>query len=202
MPEKEAEFREIIKNSFLNVKMDIKKLENELKELKELILSKNNEIKDLKDQLKANKEPNIDFKTILDTKKNDSIGNNGVYANMRANMQTSGHILNTSNIKNEIESFFINLTKQEFILFLTIYQLDDEKKAVSYNLLSQYLNLSPGCIRTHITNLLRKKAPIIKTKINNKLTLLGITKEFKDLGLKQKLINLYYHTDPSQTTLI
>ena len=48
---------------------------------------------------------------------------------------------------------------------------------------------------------LRIKIPIIRKKLNNKRTILTISKDFKSLGLKQKLISLYYESDPKQTTL-
>jgi len=63
------------------------------------------------------------------------------------------------------------------------------------------MNLSEGCIRTYITALFRKKAPITKVKQNNKIAVIAIQDSFKKLNIKDKLINLYYNLDPEQKTL-
>ncbi|MEW6063474.1 MAG: hypothetical protein AB1571_03860 [Nanoarchaeota archaeon] len=204
MEENDLEFKNNIKLSFFKVKEHINKLENEINDLKKLLLNQTKEINDLKEKI-INLTNKNDLELVLNTKKNDSTGNNGVCANMQTVMQTLVHIpkhINTiKNIEKDINSLFQILTKKEFLVFLTIYQLEDEKQPVTYKLISNYLKLSPGCIRTHITNLIQKGAPIIKSKINNKLTLLAINYDFKALNLKQKLIQIYYQKDPYQTTL-
>ena len=48
---------------------------------------------------------------------------------------------------------------------------------------------------------MKKNAPLVKQKLNNKRNLLSIRKDFKALNLKQRLINVYYESDPHQTTL-
>jgi len=204
MEENDLEFKNNVKLSFSKAKEDINQLENEISTLKELLNSKIKEIGDLKEKIDnlVNKQH---LEHILNDKKRDSIGNDGVCANMQTVMQTLVHIpkhINTiKNIEKDINSLFQTLTKQEFLIFLTIYQFEEEKQPITYKLISAYLKLSPGCIRTHITNLLQKGAPIIKSKINNKITLLAINPDFKALNLKQKLIQIYYQKDPYQTTL-
>ena len=86
-------------------------------------------------------------------------------------------------------------------MFLTIYQLEKELPRVTYEVVANRLTLTSGCIRTYITSILRKKAPVIKSKLNNKLILLSIEPSFRSLISEEKLINLYYQNDPSQTTL-
>ncbi len=202
MGEKDLEFKEKVKSSFSKVKEAINNLENEIKLLKDVINSKNNEINYLKEKINILSENSV-LKPILDDKNMSSTRNDGVYANMQTFMQTHKHIpKHKIDIKSDIEAVFNRLTKQEFLIFLTIYQQEEEKHTVTYNIISHYLKLSTGCIRTHITNLLRKGAPIIKTKINNKILILGINNDFKALNLKQALINMYYQIDSSQATLI
>ena len=196
---------EAVKNSFLKVKEDINKLESFLSRLEEAINEQKKEIENLRSQIISNSLKNETFKPYKDILEKSSTGNEGVYANMhahmQANMQANKQVLNTSSFKDQLEEIFNRLTKKEFLIFLTIYQLEEEKILPTYTAISHYLKLSQGCIRTHITNLLRKEVPLIKTKINNKLTLLGIKPDFKDLDLKQKLTSLYYNLDTAQKRL-
>lgn len=106
-----------------------------------------------------------------------------------------------SNFKTNINKAFSSLSKQELRVFLTLYQLDDELNGVSYIELASKLELTEPCIRGYISTLIKKDLPITRTKLNNKRTILIINKEFKSLGLKQKLVSLYYEADPRQTTL-
>ena len=101
----------------------------------------------------------------------------------------------------DISKTFLSLSKQELKLFLTIYQLEDENIEPSYKNISIKMQLSEHCIRGHLSSLLRKNTPINKKRLNNHTNLLSISKEFRNLNLKQKLINLYYDADPHQKTL-
>ena len=103
--------------------------------------------------------------------------------------------------KHKINETFNKLTKQELRVFMTIYQFSEEERAVSYFDLADKLSLSENCIRSYVSSLVRKGLPIIKRKVNNKLTFLAIEKDFKNLNLRHKLINLYYGVDPFQTSL-
>ncbi len=107
-----------------------------------------------------------------------------------------------SNIK-QIDSLFLSLTKQEFLCFLTIYQLEEDlKRGISYLELSQHMSLSEGCMRTYVSQMLKKAIPIQKIRVNNKITLLTINKEFRVLNLKHRLISLLSKSDLNQTTLL
>ena len=46
-----------------------------------------------------------------------------------------------------------------------------------------------------------KGLPILKRKINNRTITLTIIQDFKELNLKERLTNIYYHKDPNQTRL-
>ncbi|MCD4759738.1 hypothetical protein K8R33_02530 [archaeon] len=118
------------------------------------------------------------------------------------NHSTNIHSLNIQSLKKELESKFETLTNQEFLLFLTIYQLEEDLgRPVTYIDLSTKLTLTLGCIRGYVSSIIRKNLPIIKAKINNRTLTLSINPEFRDLNLKEKLTNLYYSQDPEQTKL-
>jgi DNA-binding MarR family transcriptional regulator len=118
------------------------------------------------------------------------------------NHSTIKHSLSTQSLKKDLEERFNTLTSQEFLIFLTIYQLEEDfGKSVTYNDLSNKLSLTPGCIRGYVSSLIRKNLPILKSKINNRTLTLSINPNFKDLNLKQKLTNIYYDQDPDQTKL-
>ncbi len=110
--------------------------------------------------------------------------------------------LNIQSLKKDLVERFNTLTSQEFLIFLTIYQLEEDfGRSITYNDLSEKLSLTTGCIRGYVSALIRKNLPIIKSKINNRTLTLSINPDFKDLNLKQKLTNLYYDQDPDQTKL-
>lgn len=137
---------------------------------------------------------------------NGSIGNEGVLINKQTNKQT--HKQTNTLHKNQeydslstVEKLFNSLTKKEFLTFLTVYQLEEDVKRVTYHEIAKHLKLTEACVRVHILNVTKKGLPLSKTKVNNKLTLLYIEPEFRELGLKTKLFSLYNQIDSSQTTL-
>ena len=145
----------------------------------------------------------------IKAKKDVSIRNDGVNQsfNQIINHQSDknevleAQDLNFQALKTNIDSTFRALSKQELKVFLTVYQLEDEGKIANYTNIAQNLGLSEHCIRSHISFLMKKNAPLVKQKLNNKRNLLSIRKDFKALNLKQRLINVYYESDPNQTTL-
>lgn len=105
-------------------------------------------------------------------------------------------------LKSEINSLFFSLSKQEFLTFLTVYQLEEDLEGyVSYIDVAAKLGLTEGCIRTYISSLIKKSIPILKTKHNNKVVYLSISKDFRALSIKKDLMALYYKADPTQKTL-
>jgi hypothetical protein len=103
--------------------------------------------------------------------------------------------------QDQLNTTFNKISKQELKTFLTIYQLEEEGLETSYRSVAERMDLSEHCIRAHIWSLFKKKAPLYKAKLNNRLTLLYVDKDFKGLKLKERLINIYYQTDPHQKTL-
>ena len=186
-----------------NIKKSFQKAKEHITELEKRILEQNNEFLSLNKKLELILTENKELKDKI----NDLIissGNNGVkQINKQINKQAIKQIstLNITEINEKIEENFKKLTKQELKAFLSIYQLEEEKKEVSYIDVANVLGITESCIRIYIANLIKKGAPIIKTKINNKKVLLSIKPDFRSLNLKQKIANIYYHLDPDQKKL-
>src|SRR3989338_10018947 len=128
-------FKENVINSFKKARKDMLELQNTLLSLKQEI-----------DLLKANLQPK------------SSTGNEGVF-NKQTNKQTNKQLnkptiiqqTNTlSKLNEDIEAHFNTLTKQEFLVFLSLYQLEEEIDQVRFSDLSQYLKLSESSIRGYV----------------------------------------------------
>lgn len=75
-----------------------------------------------------------------------------------------------------------SLTIQEFLIFSTIYQLEEEGNIVDYPLVAQRLKLSESSIRDYTLKLIRKGIPLQKTKHNNKKITLSVAPELKKIA--------------------
>jgi hypothetical protein len=103
--------------------------------------------------------------------------------------------------KAELNDRFKRLSRQELKTFLAIYQLGEEGVNPTYRAISGKMALSEHCIRAHVCSLFKKNAPLEKSRLNNRLALIFVKKDFKTLNLKNKLLDLYYKSDINQTTL-
>ena len=103
--------------------------------------------------------------------------------------------------KVNLNQAFSRLSKQELKVFLSIYQLEGGSQGASYSELAEKMGLTETCIRAYISSLFKKGLPLVKTKINNKKTMITIKQDFKILNLKERIINLYYEKDPHQTSI-
>jgi len=201
-------FKENVKNSFKKAREHMDELEIQIKE-------QNKEITALKDKIEELLNKFYDYKLkneILNDK--ISTGNEGVL-NKQTNKQTvkqTNKQLNKQTIIDQtgeiskfqlnIEEYFRTLTKQELLVFLTIYQLEEElNRKIKFSDISSRLKLSESCIRGYIKRLLQKGMPLIRTKINNKIVLISLSPGFRDLNLKNKLSDIYYESDSEQTRL-
>ena len=128
------------------------------------------------------------------------------YLNIYLSIHSFNHSLNKQTLNNmnkNIQKAFLILTKQEFLIFLTIYKLEDDlKRPVTYGDIASRLKLSKGCIRTYVSSLFTKKLPLIKEKANNKIVYLSLLPDFRELNLKNKLFQLYTNQDPNQHRLL
>ncbi len=96
------------------------------------------------------------------------------------NMDNALEILNSlDSLKREIRLKFKDLTDQEFLVFSTLYQLDEEFGYSDYKTISLKLNLSESSIRDYIGKLIKKEIPVEKIKVNNKAIQLSISPNLK-----------------------
>jgi len=133
-----------------------------------------------------------------------STGNQGVSTNKQTNKPTNQHtnisqnsIENVSeildsldNIKKEIRLKFKRLTEQEWFVFSTLYQLEEEQEFVDYKTLSQRLNLTESSIRGYVGRLIKKGIPIDKKRINNKNIQISISSNLKKIASLNTILHL------------
>ena len=149
-----------------------------------------------------------------------SSGNEGVPTDKQTNQQTNQHIIQQTNsesrapintptrlalnklerakeildnldaLKKELRIKFKSITPQELAVFSALYQLDDEKQEVDYNLLASRLNLSESSIRDYIIKIQKKGIPILKEKLNNKRIILHISEELRRIASLETILKL------------
>ncbi len=91
----------------------------------------------------------------------------------------AGAIDSLDNLKKELRLKFKRLTEQEFLVFSTLYQLDEEKGHTNYKEISLKLSLTESSIRDYIGKLVKKGIPVDKIKINNKSIQLKVSTNLK-----------------------
>ncbi len=136
-----------------------------------------------------------------------STGNEGVPTNKPTNKPTNQQIekkeieensldnalkiLNSlDSIRKEVRLKFKDLTDQEFLVFSTLYEIDEETGNVDYKTLSKRLNLSESSIRDYIGKLIKKQIPVNKIKINNKNIKLSISQNLKKIASLDVILKL------------
>lgn len=199
MPENDPEFKERVRNSFIKAKEDISELKNEIKELKEIILKKEEENRLLRKKELEKMADNL-YRGFLDKNIEEvSSGNEGV----ATNKQTNKHETLTQQITDieVLKDKYRAVTKQKLRLYLAIYNMEDEKKPVTYKTLSRYLKLSEEAVRVYIFKMLEIGIPLEKHRVNNKLIVFKIPLYVRTLNLKQFLEDLYYGIDGAQGRL-
>lgn len=133
-----------------------------------------------------------------------STGNDGVSTDRQTNQQTGGQgqikggnhisavqstpsplhstldlIGSLGHLKKEIEWQIKRLTNQEWLIFSTIYILEEERGMVDYKTLAERLHLTESSIRDYVGRLIAKGIPIQKKKVNNKQILLSVDDTLK-----------------------
>ncbi|MBS3071063.1 helix-turn-helix domain-containing protein [Candidatus Pacearchaeota archaeon] len=204
-----------IKDAFKKVKEDIDFLMLELSSINsELssIMGEISQIKDFLDSTQNSKNPaspthipthRQSFKPFKTKNIGISIGNEGVPTDRQTNQQTDRHIKNTNiidsaaeildsldSVKKEIRLKFKRLTDQEFLIFSTLYKLDEEIGFVDYKTISTELGLTESSIRDYIGKLIKKGIPIEKQRINNKNIRLSIAQNLKKVTTLQTILQL------------
>ena len=68
------------------------------------------------------------------------------------------------------------------LIFSTIYTLGEQKNTeITYKIIATQLSLSESSIRDYINKLINKGIPIEKTRQNNKIILLKISQDLKNI---------------------
>lgn len=199
---------------------------NEQKQVNPLVSSQNDQFKPQNNQIKRFSSGNEGVQSINHSTINQSITDqshnlstysrqikenyddkteiqeNRVLKRLSTDQSLINQSLSIQSLKKDLEERFSSLTNQEFLLFLTVYQLEEDfGRPITYNDLANKLALTSGCIRGYVSSIMRKGLPLNKLKINNRTLTLSIKADFKDLNLKEKLISLFYGKDPEQTRL-
>jgi hypothetical protein len=105
--------------------------------------------------------------------------------------QTASEVLDSlDSIKKELRLKFKRLTEQEFLVFSTLYQQEEEEGSSDYRTLSTKLTLSESSIRDYIGRLIKKGVPILKTKLNNKNIQLNLSKDLRKIATLSTIMRL------------
>ncbi len=106
-------------------------------------------------------------------------------------MDNALEILNSlDSVRKEIRLKFKDLTDQEFLVFSTLYQLEEESGFTNYKTLSERLNLSESSVRDYIGKLIKKEIPVEKIKIHNKNIQLSISPALKKVASLNAILQL------------
>jgi len=138
-----------IKSAFSKVKEDILALKKEINQNKEALNAQKKLIEDLLTEIKelrvriAKKSPNMPSSEKVPQEMKGSS-----YSFIHSNIHSFVHSLDKqtlSDMNKSLQKAFLTLTKQEFLTFLTIYQLEEDlKRPVTYEDIAQHLKLTKG----------------------------------------------------------
>ena len=95
-----------------------------------------------------------------------------------------------TSMKQELQEKFKKLTKQEFFVFSILYALEEEKSEITYRDIAQRANLAESSVRDYISRLEYKGIPVVKERINNKVILLKISPELRNITTLDSLSKL------------
>jgi len=151
------------------------------------------DISSLKKDIEGIKSRLSEIESKIGLKKEDSKGNEGVLTTTLQqpynNLTTHQHLKNTEKLDKNIKDLIFSLTDKEFLVFVAIYQQEDElKRPINYEEIGKKIKMSQTHLRGCIRDLMLKEAPITKQRSNNKI-FLSIRKDFKYLKIGDKIIN-------------
>ena len=195
-----------VKKSFLRVKEDIKSINFTLNNQNRII----SEILERLDRIEMELKLYFPYFPEKERKSNYffHVPSEAKGSKQSINQSTSNQSLSNHAPKNQIKkdfdgilSPFYKLPQQKLLTFLEIYTLGEEKGTVTYHDLASKMGLSESCIRGYISDMIRFGLPILIKHINNTTSCLLIPEDFRALGLKKKLEDIYYNKDPKQRRL-
>ncbi len=204
-----------VKESFKRAKQHIEALESEILANRAFIIEQNNQIKSQNNQilalleeikgLKLSKMTNLGVNLIKKEplESRDSIGRKGVQSinHSTVNQSLNNQSLDIIQFKENLPAILEKVSRQEFLTFLMVYQLEEQIGRVSYDSVAKGLNLTTSCVRSYVSTIIKKGLPVVKTRYNNKITILSIPPEIRGLNMKKTLIQTFYDLDPNQKKL-
>lgn len=186
-----------IKEAFMRVKEDIKRLEHELEETKKANSEQKKLISNLNEKLGIllASDRTLDLK--IPDLEESSTGNKGVLSTSTVSTVTASTTFRQSldssfdnPIAADIKKKFSTLTEREFAVFVAIYQLEEEiEGAVTYADIARKLSLSRSSVRDHVGELILKNSPIVKLAAGDRKVSLSIKKDFRDLNLLSQILS-------------
>lgn len=202
-----------LREQFSSILYEIEEIKRTLEELKQQEIS--NQIQNQTDNLEnypyTQQTPSFPtddwpYKRLKPHIYSISTGNGGVPTNSQTNSQTNQHPIispgideidrvselleSLDTIKKDLRSKFKHLTKQEMLVFSTLYQLEEEGFIVNYPSIAKKLALSESSIRDYVQRIISKGIPIQKTKENNKKIVLSLSPDFKKIASLQTILQL------------
>jgi len=115
--------------------------------------------------------------------KNDEINENSI--------ENAAEMLDSlDNIKKQIRLKFKRLTDQEWLVFSTIYQLEEENGFADYKSISEKINLTESSVRDYVGRIIKKGISVEKKKINNKNIQLIISNNLKKIATLPTILQL------------
>jgi len=204
-----------IKSAFEKVRKDMDFLKNEVDFIKNQLFELEKHLKNTQTHPPMTQTipthsstDNSGFKPLKHENSMISTGNQGVPTDRQTDRQTDRHTQiqrkNTQNsfedalrvldsldsVKKEIRLKFKRLTDQEFLVFSTIYQLNEELEEVDYKKVAEILYLTESSIRDYVGKLIRKGIPVEKKKINNKNITLTISENLMKIAPLSVILQL------------
>ena len=203
----------------ISLELSLAELKDDLKEIKEMLqlLGKKEDFREnsfpaqefeKKTDTTHNTTDNFPLKPLKYQNLGISTGNQGVPADRQTDRQTdqqtqksttnlenpidnAAEILESlDNIKREIRLKFKRLTEKEWLVFSTIYQLEEEQGFSDHKSLSQRLGLTESSIRDYIGRLIKKGIPVEKERINNKSIRINISENLKKIATLPTILQL------------
>ena len=111
--------------------------------------------------------------------------------NNKNSFNNASEILSSlDSLKKELRLKFKRLTDQEFLVFSTLYQLDEEEGHSDYKLIAKRLGLTESSIRDYVGRLIGKGIPVEKAKINNKTIQLSLSSNLKKIASLSTIMQL------------
>ena len=216
-----SEQEEALKKAFKRVKGHIEALEGEIRANRQFIISQNQQIEaqnrqilafleEMKSQKWVNKAQNGQNQgkmggkePLLSLEKSVSRSNKGAQSinHSTVNQSLNNQSLNIMQFREDLPLILDRVSRQEFLTFLMVYQLEEQIGKVSYDAVANGLSLTSSCVRSYVSNLIKKGLPVVKKRYNNRITILSIPPEIRGLNMKKQLIQMFYNLDPNQKKL-